>query len=33
MKAIIKEVDVALLEQELTKERLLRHTNKGGNEI
>ncbi|MGM9803109.1 MAG: GNAT family N-acetyltransferase [Muribaculaceae bacterium] len=33
MKAIIKEVDVELMLQELTAERLLRTTNKGGNEI
>lgn len=33
MKAIIPEVSVGLIEQELTKERFLRATNKGGNEI
>lgn len=33
MKAIIKEVSVELIEQELTSERFLRKTNKGGNEI
>lgn len=33
MKAIIKEVDVDLIKKELTGDRLLRKTNKGGNEI
>ena len=33
MKAIIPEVSVDLIEQELTEERFLRATNKGGNEI
>ncbi len=30
---IIDPVDTALIEAELTKERFLRHTNKGGNEL
>ncbi|MGN0213212.1 MAG: GNAT family N-acetyltransferase [Muribaculaceae bacterium] len=33
MKAIIKEVSVELIEQELTGDKFLRKTNKGGNEI
>ncbi len=33
MKAIIPEVNADLIEQELTEERFLRTTNKGGNEI
>jgi len=33
MQPIIKEIDPALIEAELTPERLLRHTNKGDNEI
>jgi len=33
MKAIIKEVDIDLIKQELTPDRFLRKTNKGGNEI
>ena len=33
MKAIIREVELDLIKQELTSDRLLRKTNKGGNEI
>lgn len=33
MKAIIREVELNLIKQELTSDRLLRKTNKGGNEI
>lgn len=33
MKAIIKEVDIDLIKHELTPDRFLRKTNKGGNEI